>query len=153
MVQTPEIKLLRGFCALPFGASKENAVLLFGEPEEVQDITDEILNNHSRVYHYWEQGFSLFFDTNRSQTFCSVQIDNRDTILFDTRIFSLKEKEIIALMNNNGFSLTDIEVHQWGERRVSFDDAGLDCYFENNKLVSVNFGIIEPENKFQYFPN
>lgn len=153
MFEKPEILLLKGFCNLPFGTGKEAAVLHFGEPEEIQNLTDDILNNNSLVYHYWEHGFSLFFDTNKNQAFCSVEIDNKETLLFETRLFTLKEKEIVALMKQNGYDMTDSEHHNWGEKRVSFDSAGLDCYFENNKLVSVNFGVLEPDNNFYYFPN
>ena len=153
MIELPEIKLLKGFCDLPFGTSKENAIIMFGEPEEIQTLTDDILNNNSMVYHYWNSGFSLFFDTNKNQAFCSVEIDNRETLLFDTKIFALKEKEIVALLKYHNFSMTDSETHNWGEKRVSFDEAGLDCYFENNRLVSLNFGILETNNNFVYFPN
>jgi hypothetical protein len=153
MFEKPEIKLLKGFCALPFGASKENATLIFGEPEEIQNLSDDILNNHSLVYHYWDYGFSLFFDMNKNQSFCSVEIDNKDAELFDLKLFSLKEKEIIVLMTQNGYELSDSEMHPWGEKRISFDSAGLDCYFENNKLVSVNFSVLETDTNFYYFPN
>ena len=153
MSDQPEITLLKGFCTLAFGATKENAILLFGEPEEVQNIDDDIFNNHSLVYHYWDQGFSLFFDVNKNHSFCSVEIDNKETLLFETKVFALKEKEIVALMKENGYNLTDTEVHQWGERRVSFDDACLDCYFENNRLSSINFGILDEKPEFKYFPN
>lgn len=153
MIETPEIRLLKGFCSLSFGETKEAVVKLCGEPEEIQNLTDDILNNNSLVYHYWEQGFSLFFDTNKEQAFCNVEIDNKDALLFNVPVFALKEKEIIALMKQNGYALSDSEMHQWGEKRVSFDSAGLDCYFENNKLVSVNFGILETDPKFLYFPN
>ena len=153
MFDKPEIKLLKGFCTLAFGTNKENAVLTFGEPEEIQNLTDEILNNNSLVYHYWDHGFSLFFDTNKNQSFCSVEIDNRDALLFDTKIFSLREKEIVELMKQNGFALSDSEIHTWGEKRISFDSAGLDCYFENNRLVSINFGVLESDSNFYYFPN
>jgi hypothetical protein len=153
MIERPEIRLLKGFCSLSFGTSKENAVLVFGEPEEVQNLSDEILNNNSLVYHYWNEGYSLFFDTNKNHAFCSVEIDNKETVLFDTNLFTLKENEVVELMKKNGYQLTDTEVHKWGERRVSFDKAGLDCYFENNKLVSVNFGVPETDNSFLIFPN
>lgn len=153
MFEKPEINLLKGFCTLPFGSSKDTAVGIFGEPEEVQNLTDDILNNNSMVYHYWNEGYSLFFDTNKDQSFCSVEIDNKDSLLFGLRIFSLKEKEIVDLMKKNGYDLSDSEVHKWGEKRISFDEAGLDCYFENGKLVSVNFGVLETENNFYYFPN
>ena len=151
-MQIPEIRLLQGFGPLPFGASKDNAVSLFGEPEEIQNLSDDILNNHSMVYHYWGLGFSLFFDLNREQAFCSVEIDNRDTVLFGARIFSLNEKQLVQLMKDHKFSLSDTEVHNWGEKRVSFDEAQLDCYFENSKMVSLNFGVTDSHN-FQYFPN
>ncbi len=153
MFEKPEIMLLKGFCGVLFGESKENIVKIFGEPEEIQNLTDDILNNNSLVYHYWEYGFSLFFDTNAEQAFCNVEIDNRETLLFDAKLFSLREKEIVELMQQNGHALSDTEMHQWGEKRISFDSAGLDCYFENNKLVSVNFGVLESDNKFHYFPN
>ncbi len=153
MFEKPEIKLLEGFCTLAFGASKEEAVLVFGEPEEIQNLTDDILNNNSMVYHYWNEGYSLFFNTNQNQTFCSVEIDNKDVLLFETCLFALKEKEIIDLMKQHGYQLSDSEVHKWGEKRLSFDEAGLDCYFENGKLVSVNFGVPDNGTNFMYFPN
>lgn len=153
MIDKPEIRLLKGFCSLSFGTSKENAVLVFGEPEEVQNLTDEVLNNNSLVYHYWDLGYSLFFDLNKNDAFCSVEIDNPNTILFGMPLFSLKEKEIIELMRKNGYNMTDSEMHTWGEKRVSFDLAGLDCYFENNRLSSVNFGVLEGDDTFYYFPN
>lgn len=153
MFDVPEIKLLKGFCTLPFGANKENAALVFGQPQEIQNLTDDILNNNSLVYHYWDQGYSLFFDADNNQAFCSVEIDNRETLLFDKKIFNLKENEIISLMEENGYKLSDSEVHNWGEKRISFDEACLDCYFENSKLMSVNFSVPEKENKFYYFPN
>jgi len=119
----------------------------------MQTLTDDILNTSSLVYHYWDLGFSLFFDNNKNQTFSSVEIDNRETLLFDVKLFALKEKELIDLMKTNGFALTDTETHEWGEKRISFDSAGLDCYYENHKLVSANFGIVDTENNFYYFPN
>jgi len=153
MVQPPIIKLLKGFCSVSFGETRENVKTIFGEPEEMQTLTDDILNTSSLVYHYWDQGFSLFFDNNKNQTFSSVEIDNKETLLFDLKIFTLKEKELIEIMKTNGFALTDSENHEWGEKRISFDSAGLDCYYENHRLVSVNFGIIDSESNFYYFPN
>ncbi len=149
----PVIQLLQSFCGLHFGASKAEALEQFGEPEETQDLEDDILNNSSVVFHYWNAGYSLFFDNNRNEQFTSVELDNKQTLLFDTRIFELREKELVALLLNNGHTLSDTEVHQWGEKRLSFDSAGLDCYFENNRLVSVNFGVMETFNSFMIFPN
>ncbi|MBK9283060.1 MAG: hypothetical protein IPM51_01935 [Sphingobacteriaceae bacterium] len=149
----PEIKLLKGFCNLSFGEPAEIIKKTFGEPEEVQELNDDILNTSSTVYHYWEMGFSLFFDNHKNQSFNSAEIDNKETLLFGVKLFDLKEKEIVELMKKNGFSLSDSENHDWGEKRLSFDEAGLDCYFQNQKLASVNFGVGDKADEFYYFPN
>lgn len=149
----PQIQLLHSFCGFPFRSGKEAAVELFGQPEEIQNLEDELLNNSSLVYHYWDDGYSLFFDNRRQQQFTSVELDNRESILFDVKIFSLREKDLVELLLQNGHRLSDTEVHEWGEKRLSFDSAGLDCYYENNKLVSLNFGITETFDSFGIFPN
>lgn len=149
----PEIKLLNGFCNLSFGQSVMEARVIFGAPNEEETLDDELLKASSFVMHYWDRGFSLFFDNHKNRVFNSVEVDHPETILFNEKIFSLKEYELIALLKLNKFSLTDTENHEWGEKRISFDEANLDCYFQNEKLVSVNFGVSEVSNNFYFSPN
>lgn len=153
MLNAPKIKLLQGFCSLNFGASIEEAILLFGEPEEIQNIDDDVLNNSSLIAHYWDLGFSLFFENHFNKHFYSVEIDNKETLLFNCKLFTLNEKELIQLLLQNGYALSDKENHPWGEKRISFDSISLDCYFEHNKLVSVNYGVLDSEPNFNYFPS
>lgn len=150
---TPQINILKGFGDLLFWSLITDAEKMFGKPEEIQVLDDTILETSCTVYHYWDLGFSLFFDNKNLKKFSSVEVDNKDAILFNTKIFNLNEQELIELMKQNGFSLTDTEKQDWGERRVSFDDAGLDCYFENGKLVSLNFGVIDETSNFKFLPN
>ncbi|MBN8694867.1 MAG: hypothetical protein J0L69_16860 [Bacteroidetes bacterium] len=149
----PDIKLLRGFCNLNFGQSVTEATELFGPAEEAETLDDDLLGASSYVMHYWDHGFSLFFDNHKNKTFNSVEVDNPETTLFNHKIFTLNEKELIALMKSNGFSLTDTENHEWGEKRISFDDANLDCYYQNGKLSSVNFGVSDLDNNLYFSPN
>lgn len=148
-----QINLLKGYCNFNFGQTAKDAELFFGKPEEVQVLNDEILDASSTVLHYWEKGFSLFFDNKNFNKFSSVEVDNEDTLLFGEKIFQLKEQQLIDLMKKNNFSLSDSEMQDWGEKRLSFDEAGLDCYFENGHLVSINFGVIDEPNNFNFLPN
>lgn len=150
---TPQINLLKGFCTLNFGVSSVDAELVFGKPEEIQVLDDPILETSCTVYHYWDSGFSLFFDNKNSMKFGSVEVDNEDTLLFGKQVFSLNEKQLTELMKSHNYSLTDTENQDWGEKRLSFDDAGLDCYFENGKLTSINFGVIDEPSNFGFLPN
>jgi hypothetical protein len=137
----PQIELLKGFSGLAFGSTPEQALALFGQPEETGALSDDILQTHATVYYYWEQGYTLFFDALNGNRFNSVEIDNPATLLAGSPLFTLREKELTAFMKEQGYPLSDSETHPWGEKRLSFDEAGLDCYFERGKLISLNFGI------------
>ncbi|MBC7693907.1 MAG: hypothetical protein H7141_00520 [Burkholderiales bacterium] len=150
---TPQINLLKGFCTLNFGVSSVDAELVFGKPEEIQVLDDPILETSCTVYHYWDSGFSLFFDNKNSMKFGSVEVDNEDTLLFGKKLFSLNEEQLISVMKEHSYALSDTEKQEWGEKRLSFDEAGLDCYFENQKLTSINFGVIDEPGNFEFLPN
>lgn len=150
---TPQINLLSGFSNYKFGQSIAEAELVFGKAEETQVLDDPILETSCTVLHYWDLGFSLFFDNKNFKKFSSVEVDNDETTLFSQTVFKLKEVQLIELMKENNFTLTDTEQQEWGEKRISFDEAGLDCYFENGKLVSINFGVIDDINNYAFLPN
>lgn len=148
-----EIRPHEGLNSLLFGTSREEAEAVFGKAEETESIESGDGDYKTEVWHYWKKGFSLFFDENVDFKFTCAEIDNRDACIWGQHIFDMKEEEIISLFKNKGFSDIDSEEHEWGERRLSFDDALVDLYFENNKLVSVNYGIPAHENKIVIFAN
>jgi len=133
------IHLLKGFCGLFFGDNPQRATVLFGEPAEVEELVDELLGEKSTVYHYWDQGFSLFFRNDENKGLHCVEVDNKEAVVLGEKIFLLKEEEIKNLFKKNAFPLTETEQHAWGERRLSFDEAFADLYFEKGKLISINF--------------
>ena len=142
MVESLQIKLGFGLFNISFGSIMADVEILLGQPEAVE-LLDEIEESHSTVWHYWELGFSLFFSENKNQTFYSVEIDNPEVLLWGVKIFTLKEKQIIELFKNKGINTYETEIHEWGEKRLSFDDSNIDFYFEKNKLCSINYGLID----------
>lgn len=147
-----EIKPGIGLSDLLFGASVIESETVFGKPEEV-DLLDEVEDSHSTVLHYWANGFSLFFDEANHRLFCCVEIDNADTILWGQKIFDQKEKQIIELFKAKGITKYESEQHEWGEKRISFDEANIDFYFEKNKLVSINYGKSIVDQTILILPN
>jgi hypothetical protein len=133
-----QLHVNKGLNDLDFGQKQEKAILLFGEPDETQTLNDEIMNS-SLVLHYHENDLALFFDLNDDGKFNAAETSNRDTMLFGVNVFKLNEKDLTALMKENGLKLSETEKHTWGEKRLSFDEAGLDFYFESNRMVSLNF--------------
>jgi hypothetical protein len=81
----------------------------------------------------------LFFDHSQTPFFSCAEIDNPETLLWNVKVFNLNEEEIKELMRSMAFFKIDIEVHEWGEKRISFDDALMDFYFEEGKLKCINY--------------
>lgn len=147
-----ELKPKFGLGALKFGSSKEQVKALLGEPEEEEKI-DEAEEYKTLIWHYWDQGVSVFFDEAHHNRVTSLEVDNCDTELWGKKIFHMKEAEIIALFKEHSFTELDTEDCDWGERRVSFDDAFVDLYFEDNELSSINFGVVMDDMEIVLWPN
>ena len=140
-----EIKLLEGFDDLEFGATSEDVVNYLGNPDEVEELEEGEEEFKTLIWSYNEAGFTLFFDGEDPKLFSCIETDNRDITLFGKKIFEMKSQEIIDLMLANGFEEMDEDEEEWGEKRVSFDEALIDFYFESDELVTVNWGVFFDE--------
>jgi hypothetical protein len=152
MQENLEIKPMKGINDLKFGVSTDEVKEFFGEPEEVEEVTDN--EEYSTViWHYWTKGLSIFFDDENNKLFSSVEVDNPLAVLWGKLVFQMNEKELIKLFKEQGYSEIDTENHEWGEKRVSFDDAMVDLYFEDGALQSINYGVIFNDLEIAVWPN
>ncbi len=149
---TLELNPLKGLNNLSFGASMAESELYFGKPDSIEKI-DELEDYKSIVWHYLEHGFSLFFDERNLNTFSCVEVDDDKSLLWGKPVFKMSEKEIMNMFEDRNFVKIDLEEHEWGERRVSYDDAMVDLYFEKEQLVSFNFCVPRKINELLMFPN
>jgi hypothetical protein len=124
----------------------------FGKPEETE-LLDDIDDCQATVWHYWDDGFTLFFDEHDNRFFNCAEIDNPSTLLWGQKVFSMNEKQIIQLFKTKGFIRFETEQQEWGEKRLSFDDANIDFYFEKNKLCSINYGKPSQNSSILILPN
>jgi hypothetical protein len=147
-----EIKPRKGINGLHFGTGCTEAEDYFGKPEETEEL-EGVDNSKSLVWHFWEKGFSLFFDSQHGNRFSCVEIDDPESLLWGKKIFLMTEAELKAFFTANGFTQIDTEDHEWGERRVSFDDALIDFYFEKGEMTSINYGIAFGEEHMLILPN
>lgn len=135
-----EIQLKKGLNQLTFGATTSEANDRFGEPSEIEVLEKDTEDDpDTELWYYDDQSFSLFFEGDPDMVLTSIEINNQEATLFGKRIFELTEDQIIALMKDNGFSEMYTEDEEWGEKLLSFEDALIDFYFEDEKLVTVNW--------------
>ena len=147
-----EIKPMEGLGELNFGVTKEEVERMVGAPEDVEEMDTEN-NIRTLIWHYWSKGFSAFFDEDNNFKLSSLEVDNQMTTLWGQLIFNMKEEELIELFRSKGFKEIDIEEQEWGERRVSIDDAMVDLYFEDGELNSINFGVFINDLEIAVWPN
>jgi len=143
-----KIEPLKGFGELAFGMTPKQVVETLGEPDEQEilddlgDVDDDV---ETLIYHYDEHDISVFFEgEDKEQTLVNIETGNHEATLFGKRIFTLKEAEIIKLMKANDFTEMDEEILEdeeyQNEKRVSFDEAMMDFFFEEGILTAISWG-------------
>jgi len=136
-----QIVLKKGLGDIHFGCTPEVVRAIFGEPEEVEELENVIDGNvESIVWNYPDDGLNFFFDAANGEPILStIESDNLETVLFNSRIFNVTKDNLIALMTENGFKDVDEDDETWGEHRVTFEDAQLDFYFADQELTLVSW--------------
>lgn len=135
-----EIKPKIGLGDIKFGEIPENVTKIFGEPEQAEEITsDDDLKTTILSYN---NGVTIFLEGIVEPVVSNFDIDNKKASLFGKEIFGMQENDIIALMNEKGYREIEKEEEEWGEVRLTFDDALVDFYFEEDKLVAVSWGVL-----------
>ncbi len=147
------IKPLTGLGKVKFGSTKQDVENYLGKPSEtdVIEVEEEEVSD-AIVWNYDEQGLSVFFEKDLNEQLTCFDSNNYDVTLFGKKIFDLKKEDIIELMRENGF--TDIESgdEDWGEYRLSFNDAVMDFYFDDKTLVSVSWGVMMDDDNNVKWP-
>ncbi len=135
-----EIQPKKGLNGLTFGASAEEATHYFGEPTEIEALEKDNEDDlETELWYYDDDGVCLFFEGEPDLELTSIEVNNQEAILFGKLIFEMSEDQIIELMKENGYIENYSEDEEWGEKLLSFEDALIDFYFEEGKLVSLNW--------------
>lgn len=137
---TLEIKPKEGLGELKFGEIPENVTKLIGEPGEAEEITSD--DDLKTTILSFDNGITVFLEGLVEPVVSNFDLDNRTATLYGEKVFELKEEAIIKLMSDHGFTEIEKENEEWGETRITFEDALLDCYFEKGELVAVSWGVI-----------
>jgi len=136
-----QILLKKGLGDVHFGCTPEVIRSVYGEPEEVEELESAIDGDvESIVWNYPDDGLNFFFDAaNGEPTLSTIESDNLETVLFNSRIFNITRDSVVELMNENGFKDLEEDDETWGEHRVTFEDAQIDFYFAGQELTLVSW--------------
>lgn len=134
-----DILINEGFENIRFGQTMEEVKAVLGNADDTE-MYDEDEETDVVIWHYWDRGYSVFFEQEAGFTFSCAELSNTNTVLWGNKVFELGKDEIKALFEAKGYKEIETEVHEWGEERLSIIDAMIDFYFEEGGLISINFG-------------
>jgi hypothetical protein len=74
------IEIGKGFGSLKFGAEKTDVANYLGEPEKIINSGDS--PNNVTAWHYWNRGYSIYFDESDNYVFSSISIQDKNVMLY-----------------------------------------------------------------------
>ena len=139
------IQPLKGYGEIPFGMTLDETVKILNMPDFYEELSDiEETGNRSIYYEYADIQTNIYFEGITKSVVACFETENESATLYGKKIFELKKDEVVKLMKDNGFKDLDEETED-GELRVSFEDAMIDFFFEDDMLNAVSWGILVDE--------
>ena len=136
------IEPLKGFGEIPFGMTLDETVKLLNMPDFYEELGDmEETGNRSIFYEYEEIQTNIYFEGITKSVVACFETENEEATLYGEKVFKLNKKTIINLMKEHGFKELEEETED-EELRVSFEDAMIDFFFEDDTLVAVSWGVL-----------
>lgn len=136
----------KGLGDILFNSSIDRTVQTLGKPDHIEEI-DGLDDENSMAYFYHKHHLIAFFEGFDKMVLTILETKNPDVTLFGKKVFNLDEIGIHQLMKAHGYEEIDTELLTWGGKRISFEQANMDFYFENDKLTAINWGCFVCEEK------
>ena len=139
------IEPLKGYGEIPFGMTLDEAVKTLGMPDFYEELSDmEETGNRSIFYEYDELETNIYFEGVTKSVVACFETENTEATLYGEPVFDLSKEEIIDLMKKQGFKELEEETED-EELRVSFEDAMIDFFFDEDELTAVSWGVLVDE--------
>ena len=136
---------LKGYGEIPFGMTLDETVKMLNMPNFYEELNDmEETGNRSIYYEYDDIQTNIYFEGVTKSVVACFETENEAATLYGKKVFELKKDDAIKLMKDNGFTELEEETED-GELRVSFEDAMVDFFFEDDKMTAVSWGVLVDE--------
>ena len=139
------IEPLKGYGEIPFGMTLDAVVKKLNKPDYYEELGDmEETGNRTIYYEYEELLTNIYFEGVTKSVVACFETENDEATLYGEKVFELDKETIIDVMKENGFKELEEEVED-DELRVSFEDAMIDFFFDDDVLMAVSWGVLVDE--------
>ena len=136
------IEPLKGYGEIPFGMTLDEAVKMLGMPNFYEELNDmEETENRSIYYEYDDLQTNIYFEGITKSVVACFETENENATLYGKKIFDLDQNAVIDTMKAQGYNELEQETED-GELRISFEDALIDFFFDEEGLTAVSWGVL-----------
>lgn len=136
------IEPLKGYGEIPFGMTLDEAVKMLGMPNFYEELNDmEETENRSIYYEYDDLQTNIYFEGITKSVVACFETENENATLYGKKVFDLDQKTVIEMMKAKGYKELEQETED-GELRISFEDALIDFFFDEEGLTAVSWGVL-----------
>ncbi len=136
------IEPLKGYGEIPFGMTLDEAVKMLGMPNFYEELNDmEETENRSIYYEYDDLQTNIYFEGITKSVVACFETENENAMLYGKKVFDLDQKTVIEMMKAKGFNELEQETED-GELRISFEDALIDFFFDEEGMTAVSWGVL-----------
>ena len=136
------IEPLKGYGEIPFGMTLDEAVKMLGMPNFYEELNDmEETENRSIYYEFDDLKTNIYFEGITKSVVACFETENENATLYGKKVFDLDQNAVIELMKAQGYVELEQETED-GELRVSFEDALIDFFFDEEGMTAVSWGVL-----------
>ncbi len=139
------INIGKGVGALTFGATREQVLVLLGEPSEREQYTlSELDQDRTEAWHYDDLDLSLSFDEEQSWRLSSIAVSGSDYTIDHTALIGKSKEEVIQFFSEKGMDEMEEDDEISKENPVNcllhVDKASISLWFEHDELTELQIG-------------
>ena len=154
-----------GIGQLRFGLSKEKAIDIIGVPDTTSEHKDPE-SGKTTVFYYAKKGITAYFEEEDDYCLSSIEIENPHMVFLNEKIYRFTKDQVVALLEKKDFKITSEEYVKPNEMEgnatikdeslefcISVDDIEINFYFFDDRLLSVQFGVLFDDNDEVSWPD
>ena len=135
----------KGLGKIHFGMKRQELKAILGEPDEVETIVNEDLEeDSSEVWHYDELEISAAFDELEDWRLTSLAVSSPEFTFEGVDLIGLSQQEVldqIELMGLGDVTMDEISGEEEANQQIAFvQEASLNLWFDAGKLSEIQWG-------------
>lgn len=132
-----------GVGTLKFGMSREEVEGLLGAPDEkvAHNDPDDPETGKTATWNYWRKGISVYFEEEDDYRLGCMEVEGGELFIWEENVYGFSKEKIENLSARHGFTELEVEKDEHDEC-LSINAAGLNFFFEEDEVISVQAGVL-----------